>query len=369
MLKYLKADNYKTFVNFSIEFPQTGLIIGRNGSGKSTVFELIRILRDFVNDSERIESLFPQNTLTRWQQVNVQSFSLGISNDSHDYDYSLIVEQNLDEKKCRIAKESVKCDGNLIFKEENGHARLYNDSYNEGPEILADWTISGVSLVHDRGDNKRLKEFKEEISKLIICSPRPFLMSSFSDHEDLRPNYVFSNISAVYAKMSGGHTELIFDFWNTLKGIYPEFRSSSLEGSENNKTLYVKYQVNGSNNFFSYNFNELSDGERMLFALYFLTIVYSSLGCTVLLDEPDNYISLHEVQQWMQEMEERFSETGQCVLISHNASIIDYIGPEQTIWMRRRSYGASEIMDSPAGDPEDPMTQSEYLIRGLDNDA
>ena len=45
MLKRLYVDNYKCLVNFEFQPPQHALILGKNGTGKSAVFDVIASLR------------------------------------------------------------------------------------------------------------------------------------------------------------------------------------------------------------------------------------------------------------------------------------------------------------------------------------
>ena len=46
-------------------------------------------------------------------------------------------------------------------------------------------------------------------------------------------------------------------------------------------------------------FNELSDGQRSLIFLYAILHFLLARGNTVILDEPDNFISLREIQPWL----------------------------------------------------------------------
>ena len=45
MIEYLYANNYKSFVNFRIEFDKSNLLIGKNGTGKSNVLFLIASMK------------------------------------------------------------------------------------------------------------------------------------------------------------------------------------------------------------------------------------------------------------------------------------------------------------------------------------
>ncbi len=49
----------------------------------------------------------------------------------------------------------------------------------------------------------------------------------------------------------------------------------------------------------SYSIAELSEGQRFLIALYMILNFLIVRGDTVFLDEPDNFISLREIQPWI----------------------------------------------------------------------
>lgn len=73
MIKHIYADNYKTFVNFSDHFDSINILLGKNGCGKSNLFTLVFLLRSFILGEKRIGALFIRKTLTRWQQVFLQT--------------------------------------------------------------------------------------------------------------------------------------------------------------------------------------------------------------------------------------------------------------------------------------------------------
>jgi len=62
MLTRLYIDNFKAFVNFELASKPLNLLLGANGSGKSSTFEILRLLQKFIGGSAASE-LFPLNTL------------------------------------------------------------------------------------------------------------------------------------------------------------------------------------------------------------------------------------------------------------------------------------------------------------------
>lgn len=78
------------------------------------------MIRRFVCNHERVDSFFPASTTTRWMDVSTQTFELAMVIDGKDYCYGLQIEHDKEERKCRVEKEYVTCDGNFLFQSENG---------------------------------------------------------------------------------------------------------------------------------------------------------------------------------------------------------------------------------------------------------
>ena len=67
MLKRLYADNFRCLVNFELKFDRVNLLLGENGTGKTTVFEIMYRLQQFVAGNAKVLAVFPSADLTCWQ--------------------------------------------------------------------------------------------------------------------------------------------------------------------------------------------------------------------------------------------------------------------------------------------------------------
>jgi AAA15 family ATPase/GTPase len=89
------------------------------------------------------------------------------------------------------------------------------------------------------------------------------------------------------------------------------------------RLLNVLFQRKGDNTL-SFRFNELSEGQRCLICLYTILHFVVVDGRTVIIDEPENFVSLREIQPWLKAASRLVSESdGQLILISHNSELID----------------------------------------------
>jgi hypothetical protein len=85
MLKRLYANNYRCLVNFEIEFDALTLLMGANGGGKSSLFDLLYEIRRLLVDKDALgakdkfgRELFSPRDLTAWADKSEQAFELDV---------------------------------------------------------------------------------------------------------------------------------------------------------------------------------------------------------------------------------------------------------------------------------------------------
>jgi AAA15 family ATPase/GTPase len=88
MLERLYVDNYRCMVNFECRLAAKQLILGSNGAGKSTVFDVLALQRDFCVRGEPAGDALAGSTRTRWQNVPEQSFELDVTGNGGKYNVS-----------------------------------------------------------------------------------------------------------------------------------------------------------------------------------------------------------------------------------------------------------------------------------------
>lgn len=95
MLTRLYVDNYKALVNFELHLKGLTLLTGRNGTGKTSVLEVLQILRSFASDGQAISDLLTADTLTRWETRGLQTLELDLEVDGHSLTYKVTVEHKV----------------------------------------------------------------------------------------------------------------------------------------------------------------------------------------------------------------------------------------------------------------------------------
>jgi predicted ATPase len=368
MLKRLYADNYRCLVNFELKLDRVNLLLGDNGTGKSSVFEVLHRLQQFLAGNAKVLAVFPSGELTRWQTNSTQRFELDLQVGEANYAYSLLIEHDEDRRRARIKSEMLLVDGKKLFSFEGGQAQLFHDDFKPGPEYPFDWTQSGVGVLQPRPDNKKLTRFRTEMGKIIVAGIHPMNMSSESREEESALSRNMENFVSWYRFVSQEHQGAMFPLVQELKKVMPGFSSFSLKEAGEAKVLKVMFERPGGNGRpLLYDFKELSDGQRVLVALYALLLGLKDEGLSLFIDEPDNFVALREIQPWLSALTDYCGEgVEQAVLVSHHPEIIDHLALSSGRWFDRDSNGPARVSDKPKAQVEG-LKPSESISRGWDS--
>jgi hypothetical protein len=91
-------------------------------------------------------------------------------------------------------------------------------------------------------------------------------------------------------------------------------------------------------------------------------------GGTVVIDEPENFVSLRQIQPWLTVAEDIVEDAhGQLILISHHPEFIDQWAPPFGVRFVRDSAGPVQVK-SWTGDPGSRLSAAELVARGWDDD-
>ncbi|MHC5828778.1 MAG: AAA family ATPase, partial [Nostoc sp.] len=123
MLKRIYIDNFRGLVNFEMNFDSINLFLGGNGTGKSTVFEVLRKIQTFVSGSKNLEEIFEYTDCTRWQTLPIQRFELEITGNGGHYKYEFAIRYNQD--KNHVEYERLWFNNQILLKFEGDEVQLF----------------------------------------------------------------------------------------------------------------------------------------------------------------------------------------------------------------------------------------------------
>jgi predicted ATPase len=367
MLKRIYINNFRCLVNFDLSFDSINLFLGNNGSGKTSVFTVLRKIQALICDNEKLDKIFNPADCTRWQKLLTQQFELELSTAAGRYKYELEVEYDRNKLQPSIRRERLSLDTNLLLVSESGEIKLYDDEYSLMQEYSLNTAQSVFSSLRLSQNNQKLIEFRDGIDRIIIAQVMPQSIAadtySYQNSKRLCPN--LDNFVGWYDRVSdnqGKVIQLTHAIQEILEG-FEYFKFTQI--STINRVLEVS--VGGE----IYKFDELSDGQKTLIVLYTLLYFTQSENYTLCLDEPENFLALPEIQPWLMQVYESCSENKlQALLISHHPELIDILAASTGYWFDRN--GSVPVRVRRIGEQENAesgLKVSELIARGWLSDC
>lgn len=366
MLKRLYVDNYRCLVNFHLELRDLTLLVGPNGSGKSSVLDVLFALRQLLSGTGKVTDpdIFPTRSLTRWQDRNLQTFEVILRLEGEpDATYRLEVEHEREGRRARIVLESLKIDHKPLFEFREGEVQLYRDDHSLGSQYAADWSESAMARVAPRPVNQRLIRFLDLLRGVSVCAldPKRFQAESVSEEPLLRADG--GNFASWYRHQIQERQDLIIEVVEALRKVLDGFHSIRMErvGSEA-RAFMVAFE--GSSGRYELRLDELSDGQRALIALYSLVFLAGEQDI-LFLDEPDNFLALAEIQPWLMALSDNCGvKPRQAILCSHHPELIDYLGGEAGVLLKRERAGSITTRRLSEISADSGLKLSEIIARG-----
>jgi energy-coupling factor transporter ATP-binding protein EcfA2 len=399
MLVRLYATNYRCLVNFEFMPTAKQLIIGRNGTGKTTVFDVLAMLRDIAARGKPCEDYLGGKTRTGWQHVFEQRFELDVKGNGGEYHYTLVVglpeelmtgliPENLpltslvlkpkmgsvaravlgrigDPFGPRVKEENLHFNGKPLFRFQEGEIALFDDQQKPEPSVKFPFSQGRSGLAEASGkDNTKLTWFRRWLRGLTQVQINPWAMSARSERESPDPAKDLSNFADWYRHLRLESGDAVFEAIKDLREAIPSLEA--LDAKEAGLDVRVlQATMRGPNGkTVDLPFSDLSEGQRTLIALYVLLHCAVGEDRTLLIDEPDNFIALAEIQPWLMKLLDRVDErNAQVILVSHHPELLDQLADQGGVLLDRPDGRETRVL--PFEPPEDSgLKASEIIARG-----
>lgn len=365
MLTRVYIDNFRCFVNFNYKLERKQLLLGANGTGKSSLLDAVRYLKQFVKGDE---NPFTQSTRTRWQDRPLQVFEVEALLDRQKYEYRIEIRFASDTRQMSVNQERLKVSGKTVFELAKGEIRFFPDNSDQATAVPLQTTKSALHL--SQLSNSHVLRFVEWMDSVhcFRIDEYPTAMDESADREEREPEGDLQNLAAWYRHLIQAHPDENVRFINSLKDALTGFQtlrfSSDEDGTRRLRADFMGPQRSKVN----YAISELSDGQRCLTALYMILHFLISRGYTVFIDEPDNFVALREIQPWLLAAEEAVDDhKGQLILISHHPELLNQWGSEYGLRFFREENGhvrTEKIRPDPSGN----LRPSELISRGWEDE-
>jgi predicted ATPase len=249
--------------------------------------------------------------------------------------------------------------------ESGEEVRLYNDCFELKRSYQPDpyrWDRSALADVPPEHDLEKITRFKHWLGDLACFQVNPFAMSARAEVPQAGLAADLSNIAAWYwhsAALLRERAALIDNLRAVLDGFLDLVMLESIGG----KVLAAEF-VDEKGTKAIFRFNELSEGQRCLICLYAILHFVLAKGNTVVLDEPDNFVSLREIQPWLMAADDAVLDSGgQLLIISHHPEIINQWATSGGVRFVRDGIGPVRVEDFHS-EPSYGLAPAELVARG-----
>jgi predicted ATPase len=345
MLTRVFIDNFRCFQNFEFKPGSRQLILGGNGTGKSSFMDALLLLRRFAAKGDITASDEIEGQRTQGQSKQAQSFRVTAVIAGSEFVYELQLRRGA------VSLERLTVDGLSQYSFADGRVELQDGLIPVSP------THTALSAVNWAADSSPY-QFRGWLSDLLAFRINPFAMESSAREgdADLRPDA--RNLASWYWRLDkAGIHEALEDLRSALDGFHSLGVSSPDSGSQT-RILEAQFQTG------TFALTQLSEGQRCLIALYLILHEFVRRGRTVIIDEPENFISLRELQPWLMAVDDAILDgAGQVLLISHHPEFINQWAPDFGVQFARREDGSPSVQTF-RGDPASELTTAELVARG-----
>ncbi len=365
MLTRIYIDNFRSFVNFEYRPERKQLLLGSNGSGKSSLLDAIRYLKRFI---EGDENPFTQSTRTRWQDKPLQIVEIEALLDRRKYEYRVEVRFEPETRQPSVHLESLKVSGATVFELAKGEIRFFSNGSDQATAVPLETVRSALHL--SQLSNSHVRNFVEWMKSVHCFRIDEYhnAMNESADSEEDQPDYELENIAGWYRHLLGAYPDENLKFLESTKAALDGFQTLRFSSEEDGVRKLRADFMTSTKKRANYSLSELSDGQRCLLALYMVLHFLIAKGHTIFIDEPDNFISLREIQPWLLAAEEAVEDHhGQLILISHHPEILNQWAIRHGLRFFRENNGHVRT-EKFKPDPGGNLQPSELIARGWEDE-
>jgi len=344
----LYVNNFRCLENFDLPLKgmSSALLMGGNGSGKSTVLHVLEILQRIARGENRTGRLLQPEDFSYGRFDAPMRFEIEVFLQERLYLYTLALELPEKFKELRILEEALSVDGQAVYTRKEAEVSLFRRSPNseDTARFLVDWHLAALPLIQASPDTESVRIFRTWLAHTVLLVPIPSLMTGESGGETLEPERDGSNFAEWFTGLLSRYPSSYTSVERSLRQVMPDIKDLlNRPVSDNVKSLAVRFREQNEdrarNAELTVRFKNLSDGEKCFFICAVILAANESYGPLFCFwDEPDSHLSLSEVGHFILSLRRAFGNSGQLLTTSHHPEAIRRFSDENTLLLFRRSH-------------------------------
>jgi predicted ATPase len=333
MLQRLYVHNFRCLQNFEIKPGENDslLLIGKNGRGKSTIAKVLSIFKNLGTNTAHVGLLVTKDDFTLGRIKEQIHFGIDILLNDKKYTYVLILDMPENSGELRIVEESFFIDEKPVFERKEAFVTYHSN--NQISEFSLDWHSAALSLITESG-NGPIQQLKSWFQNMLILTPIPQQIGGESYNRGYSGPFA-DYLTQLLTEHPASYTT-IKDF---IKGLMPDFIDfNNKQVTSLSRMLEVTFGDNGTS--YETKFDHLSDGEKCMFLGATILAAQKAINnLFVFWDEPDNYLAISEVENFISVLRQNFhNNNSQIWMTSHSSETINCFSHENTFVLRRKNH-------------------------------
>jgi predicted ATPase len=332
--------NFRCLENFELPLAdrQSALLVGKNGSGKTTVGFALEILQKIARGTNRVDDLVKPKDLARGQIDVSMRFEIEVKLRAQTYKYIIAFDFPAGFKELRVFEEGLAINGKAVFTRALAEVHLARTNQENEAKFRLDWHLAALPIIQEQSVNDPLYIFKQWIARILVLRPIPSLIEGHSMQETLQPNTSITNFGAWFSGLLAFAPSAYGRIDDYLRQVMPDIKDikNPLIGKDA-RSLEVQFSNNLGN--LTVPFKDLSDGEKCFMICAMVLAANNAYGPLVCFwDEPDNYLAMSEVGHFITVLRKAFQSGGQFIATSHDAEAIRRFSEENTLVLYRPNH-------------------------------
>ena len=340
MIRRVYIHNYRCVENFVLPLTElsSALLIGKNGSGKTTVGMALEVLQKIARGTNRVGDLVTPNDVTRERFDTPMRFEIEVKLEGRIYTYTVAFELPDRFKELRVAEERLTVDGKPVFTRVLAQVRLARTGQDKEANFRIDWHLVALPIVQEESDRDPIFILKRWLANMLILKPVPTLMRGDSESETTQPNAQVTNFGAWFSGLLAASPSAYSKIDAYLKEVMPDLQDiKNPVIARESRTLNITFKNNQG--VMTIPFGSLSDGEKCFMICALVIAANDAYGPLVCFwDEPDNFIGPSEVGASIMALRRAFKVQGQLIVTSHNPEAIRRFSDSNTLVLFRNSH-------------------------------
>lgn len=376
-LRRLYIHNFRCFENFEFkpEEQSACLLVGKNGSGKSSLMHVLGLFQAIGRGRTRLGDLVSPAEFTRGRSDTPMRFEIEVLLREKCYVYSLELELPERFRELRLLHEHLTVDGETIFTRDKAEITIPRTAQRRDDTVFSmDWHLVALPVIQDATAAASLQKLRDWMAAMVLLSPAPQAMRSEALGLDTAIERSASNLPDWLAGLLESYPAAYATVLGHMQQVIPDLTALRFERlGRDARALIIQFA--SAQERMELLFSALSDGEKCFFISAVLLAANQQAGPLLAFwDEPDNNIAPHELTQLIVALKRNFFQNkGLLIVSSHNPQAIQCFSDDSTWIMGRRTHleptqirCLDELQANVDGKPQ--RSQTPLLQRLIDGD-